>query len=236
LNCVILQPSYIPWRGFFHQIYKADVFVFYDDAQYDRHGWRNRNQIKTPRGPQWLTVPLKSIGAQWKEATICDMEISWDRNWSQTHFETLRHSYSKAPFFKRYQPMLQNWYSGRPERLADFTIETTIELARELGIQHTQFVRSSTLGSSGTKTDRLLQILRKIGAKNYISGPAAKDYLETEKLEAEGITVEWMVYDYPEYPQLYLPFHPQLSVVDLLLMTGGEAGNYIWGGERQNCD
>ncbi len=229
MNCVILQPSYMPWRGFFHQVYKADVFVFYDDAQYDRHGWRNRNQIKTPRGAQWLTIPLKSIGAQWKEATICDMEISWDRNWSQTHFETLRHNYSKAPFFKHYQPMLQNWYSRQPERLADFTIETTIELARELGIRHTEFIRSSTLNSTGSKTDRLLQILQKVGAKHYISGPAAKDYLEIEKLDSCGISVEWMVYDYPEYPQLYPPFDPQLSILDLLLMTGGDAGAYIWG-------
>ena len=226
---MILQPSYIPWRGFFHQIYKADVFVFYDDAQYDRHGWRNRNRVKTPNGPQWLTIPLKSIGAQWKQATIRDMEISWERNWSQIHLETLRHSYSKAPFFKHYQPMLQSWYGGRPGQLADFTIGTTIELARELGIRHTEFVRSSSLGASGTKTDRLLQILQKIGAKNYISGPAARDYLETEKLEANGITVKWMTYDYPEYPQLNPPFHPQLSVIDLLLMTGAEAGHYIWG-------
>ncbi len=232
MNCVILQPSYIPWRGFFHQIYKADVFVFYDDAQYDRHGWRNRNRIKTPNGPQWLTIPLKSVGAEWKRATISDMEISWDREWNQKHFESLRHSYSKAPFFNRYQPMLERWYRERPETLADFTISTTIELAHELGIRHTRFVRSSSLGACGARTNRLLQILQTLGATNYISGPAAKDYLEPDKLNAHGITVEWMLYEYPGYPQLYPPFHPQLSILDLLVMTGTSAGTYIWGAEN----
>jgi hypothetical protein len=229
LNCVILQPSYIPWRGFFHQIYKADIFVFYDDVQYDRHGWRNRNRIKTPDGSRWLTIPLKSTGSQWKEARICDMQISWEKKWNQAHFETVRHNYSKAPYFRRYESMLASWYCTEPDNLADFTIRTTIELARELGIHKTQFIRSSSLECSGVKTDRLLEILQKVGAKHYISGPAAKDYLETYKLEKKGITVEWMTYDYPEYPQLYSPFDSQVSIIDLLMMTGTDAGNYIWG-------
>ncbi len=234
MNCVILQPSYLPWRGFFHQIYKADIFVFYDDVQYDRHGWRNRNRIKTAAGSQWLTIPLKSAGSQWKESKICDMQIAWERKWNQAHFETLRHAYSKAPFFRVYEPMLRTWYNREPEQLADFTIETTIDLARTLGITQTRFVRSSTLNCSGTKTDRLLQILEQVSAKNYISGPAAKDYLEVNKLEGKGIGVEWMTYDYPEYPQLHSGFDPQLSVVDLLMMTGAGAGEYIWGSASES--
>lgn len=228
MTCVILQPSYIPWRGFFHQIHKADVFVFYDDAQYDRHGWRNRNRIKTPRGAQWLSIPLRSVGPEWKQVRICDMQISQETKWNRIHFETLRHNYSKAPFYKRYESLLRSWYENEPEKLADFTIDTTIQLARELGSQHTRFIRSSTLGCSGTKTDRLLQILERVEAKTYISGPSAKDYLDVEKLNARGVTVEWMDYEYPEYPQLYPPFDPHVSVLDLLLMTGAEAGRYIW--------
>ncbi len=228
ITCVILQPSYIPWRGFFHLIHRADVFVFYDNVQYDRHGWRNRNRIKTPRGPQWLTIPLKSVGPDWKQAMICDMQISWGEKWTRKHFESLRHSYSKAPFFKHYEPMLRCWFESEPDRLSDFTIETTIELAHELGIRGTRFVRSSSLGCSGTKTDRLVQVLEKVGAKTYLSGPKAKDYLDEEKLKARGIAVEWMAYDYPEYPQLYPPFDPQVSILDLLLMMGPESGKYIW--------
>jgi WbqC-like protein family len=230
MNCVILQPSYIPWRGYFHQIYKADVFVLYDDVQYDHHGWRNRNRIKTPAGPRWLTIPLRSTGADWKQRMICDMQISHEENWRRKHFETLRHSYSKAPHFARYVSMLERWYANPASSLADFTIDTTIELARELGIEKTQFVRSSTLACQGAKTERLLAILQKIGATHYISGPAAKQYLDLQMLESAGISVEWMVYDYPEYPQLFPPFDPQVSVLDLLLNVGPEAGRLIWNG------
>ncbi len=228
MNCVILQPSYIPWRGYFHQIYQADVFVFYDDVQYDRHGWRNRNLIKTRAGPKWLTIPLRSAGEQWKQSTVRDMEIFGEGNWKRNHLETMRHNYSRAPYFARYRPMLERRYTKPPRLLADFTIETTIEIARELGITETRFVRSSTFGCTGVKTDRLLQILEKVGATNYISGPAAKDYLDVNKLKIAGIEVEWMSYSYSEYPQLFPPYDPKVSVLDLLLNTGPEAGSYIW--------
>jgi hypothetical protein len=234
VNCVILQPSYIPWRGYFHQIYKADTFVFYDDVQYDRHGWRNRNRIKTPRGAQWLTIPLKSSGANWKEARICDMQIAWDKAWNEAHFQTIRHNYAKAPFYKRYESLLEKWYRSTPATLADFTIETTVEMARELGIRRTQFIRSSALTCTGTKTERLLSILRHVKATRYISGPSAKDYLETDKLHQEGIAVEWMEYKYPEYEQVHPPYDPQVSVLDLLFSVGDDAGALIWGGEQRS--
>jgi hypothetical protein len=229
MNCVILQPSYIPWRGFFHQIRKADVFVFYDDVQYDKHGWRNRNRIKTPRGPEWLTIPALAKGVVNEGLPINGVRISWDRDWNATHLRSLSLNYAKAPFFDRYRPMIESWYTQRPELIADFTIDTTIQLAREVGIVNTWFTRSSTLSCTGTKTDRLLEILLKVGASHYISGPAAKNYLETDKLLKHGITVEWMTYEYPEYPQLYPPYDPHVSILDLVFMVGPEAGSYIWG-------
>jgi hypothetical protein len=227
-SCVILQPSYIPWRGYFHQIYKADTFVFYDDVQYDRRGWRNRNRIKTAQGSQWLTIPVKSSDIHRDDARICDIEILPDGKWHRAHFETLRHRYAKAPFFSRYEPMLKRWYENPPGLLADFAITTTLDLAHELGTAQRNFMRSSELACSGTKTERLLQILKKVKATHYISGPAAKDYLEVDLLAQEGITVEWMDYCYPEYPQLYPPFDPHVSTLDLLFMTGPDASRYIW--------
>ena len=230
MTCVILQPSYIPWRGYFHQIQKADLFVFYDDVQYDRHGWRNRNLIKTPAGPKWLTIPVHSTGAALDQTAICEMRTAPDEDWPRKHLETLRHNYVRAPYFVRYSPMLEDWYRKRPARLADFTIETTIQLARELGIGHTRFLLSSSLGCTGAKTERLLSILRCTGATRYLSGPAARAYLDVELLNSAGIEVEWMTYNYPPYPQLYPPFDGQLSALDLLLNTGPEAHRYVWGG------
>jgi hypothetical protein len=227
MKCVILQPSYIPWRGFFHQIAKADVFIFYDDVQYDTRGWRNRNRFKTPQGSRWLTIPVHSSGAQVEHTPINQISISWERPWNQEHIKALQHSYTKAPFFKQFFPILEEIYSRHDVLLSDFTIYSTIALARTLGISHTRFSHSSELNVSGFKTDRLIEILKKVGATHYISGPSAKDYIEEDKFKEAGISLEYMNYNYPEYPQLYPPFDPQVSILDLLFMTGSDAIKFI---------
>lgn len=230
MNVVILQPSYIPWRGYFDQIRRADLFIFYDDVQYDKRGWRNRNQIKTPQGKKWLTIPVHSRGAQVERIPIHQIRISWETDWRKDHFSTLWHNYRKAPFFDQFAPLLQTFYRRCDSFLADFTIDLTIALARELGIHHTRFMRSSELtGITGEKTDRLIQILQAVGATHYLSGPSARSYIEPEKFDQAGISLEYMEYRYPEYPQLYPPYDPFVSILDLLFMTGPNALSYITG-------
>jgi hypothetical protein len=235
LKCVILQPSYIPWRGYFHQIQKTDVFVFYDDVQYDDRGFRNRNKVKTPEGTKWLTIPVLSQGVQLSKAPIKDIRISWDRPWARKHWSSIQHSYKKAPFFERYRPMLESFYARRDERLADFTIDLTVALAWELGATHAKFMRSSELPVEGAKTDRLLALLRAVGADHYISGPSARGYIDEEKVRTAGVTLEYMTYDYPEYEQLHPPFDPEVTILDLLFTKGPEAGRYIWGSSREGA-
>jgi hypothetical protein len=227
MNCVILQPSYIPWRGYFDQINRADVFVFYDDVQYDKHGWRNRNQIKTAQGRQWLTIPVHSHAVVEKSVPINQVEINWSKPWNEAHWKALTFAYGRAPFFRNYTPLLESFYQRHDVFLADFTIDLTVALARELGIYHTRFMRSSEIEVTGQKTDRLVQILIQLGVKHYISGPSAKDYIENDKFAFAGITLEYMDYNYPEYPQLHPPFDPNLSILDLLFMTGPDAMRYI---------
>jgi hypothetical protein len=227
MNVVILQPSYIPWRGYFHQISRADLFIFYDDVQYDKHGWRNRNQIKTAQGKQWITIPVHSGGAT-EGLLIRDAKIDWSKPWAANHWKALTFAYAKAPYFRQYASLLEPFYQRHDELLADFTIDLTIALARELGISRTKFMRSSEIpGIDGQKTDRLIQILTKVGATHYISGPSARDYIEQDKFDAAGITLEYIIYGYPEYPQLYPPYDPQVSIVDLLFMTGSNSLNHI---------
>lgn len=233
MNVVILQPSYIPWRGVFDQIQRADLFVFYDDVQYDKRSWRNRNQIKTPHGKQWLTIPVYSRGAQTQKIPIHQIRIVWETPWSEIHLKAIQQSYSKAPHFEQYLPLLETFFLRHDEFLADFTIDFTIALARALGNTHTRFMRSSEIsGINGQKTDRLIQILQAVGATHYISGPSAQDYIEQEKFDHAGVTLEYMQYDYPEYSQLYPPFDPYVSVLDLLFMTGAEAPQYIFKGSH----
>jgi len=226
---VILQPSYVPWRGVFDLIHRADVFVFYDDVQYDKHGWRNRNKIKTPAGTQWLTIPVVSKGNVESGLLLSEARVMWNQDWARKHAMTLRQCYGKAPFYADYAPMLEGWYARRPERLVDFTIETTLDLAARLGISHTRFVRSSSLGINGERTERLVRILERVGATHYLSGPSARSYIDDRVFTEAKIGLEYMVYDYPEYEQLHPPYDPGVSVLDLLFMKGKDAPASIWG-------
>jgi len=227
MNVVILQPSYIPWRGYFDQIRRADLFIFYDDVQYDKHGWRNRNQIKTSQGKQWLTVPVHSKGVT-EGIPIKDIRIDWSKSWPKKHLNALTFAYAKAPFFASFAPWLASVYERKDEFLADFTVNTTVELAGMLGITDTKFMHSSELqGIHGQKTDRLIHILQRVGATHYLSGPSARDYIEAEKFDQAGITLEFIQYDYPEYPQLHPPYDPFVTILDLLFMVGEDAGAYF---------
>jgi hypothetical protein len=229
LKLAIIQPSYIPWRGYFHQIQKADVFMFYDDVQYDKHGWRNRNRIKTANGTIWLTIPVAARGNVVENTRILEIRCA-SKGWGRKHWTTLRQAYGRAPFFERYAPLLEDFYSRDEQRLAELTIDLTRRLARELGIERTRFVRSSELpGIEGAATDRLIALLRAVGADHFISGPSARAYIDEAKLASARVTLEYMRYDYPEYEQLHPPYDPQVSILDLLFMRGGMAGELIWG-------
>lgn len=228
MKCVILQPSYIPWRGYFHQIAKADIFIFYDDVQYDKNGWRNRNQIKTPQGLQWLTIPVNTKGVVSGKTAINQIPIVWDKPWNVHHWRGIQFAYKKAPFFKYFFDFFNDVYLKHPKYLAEFTIPLTIEISNLIGIKNTSFIRSSELGElTGEKTDRLIEILKIVGANHYISGPSAKNYIEKEKFDQAGIFLEYMTYEYSEYPQIYPPYQPNVSIIDLLFMMGPESIRYI---------
>jgi hypothetical protein len=228
MNVAILQPSYIPWRGYFHQIYKADLFVFYDDVQYDSRGWRNRNRIKTANGVHWITIPVLAKNVRENKTAIKDIRIDWGRKWNHKHWMTIKQFYGKTPYFKNYESDLAGFYNTQYEFLADFTIALTIAISRWIGIQHTRFMRSSDLeGIKGAKTERLIHILNRVGATHYVSGPSARDYLDETLFHENRISLEYMTYDYPPYPQIYPPFDSQVSIIDLLFMVGADALNYF---------
>lgn len=228
-TAVILQPSYLPWRGYFHLVQRADVFVFYDDVQYDKHGWRNRNRIKTAQGTQWLTVPVRAKGNVEEGLLLKDVHTAETPDWAKKHAATIRQSYAKAPCFAETWRALEGFWAARTALLVDLTIPSTIAIAELLGIEKTRFLRSSELGVEGGKTERLVNIVRHVGADHYLSGPSAKDYLDEEAFAAAGIGLEYARYDYPEYPQLHPPYDGHVSVLDLLFMEGANAGRFIWG-------
>ncbi len=225
MRCAVIQPSYIPWRGYFDIIRRVDLFIFYDDVQYDRRGWRNRNIIKSPHGPLWLTIPVHARNTQLDRIPIHAIETDGTA-WAERHYDTLRHLYARAPYFREVRPWLEQLYASPPALLADFTIDVTMAIAARLGLE-TRFLRSSAVGVTGTKSERLIRLLNKVGATHYLSGPSARHYLDEDLFASHGISLELMTYDYPEYPQLYPPYDPHVSILDLLFMTGDAARHHL---------
>ena len=205
MTVVVLQPGYLPWLGFFDQMRRADVFVYYDDVQYDTHGWRNRNRIKTQHGPLWLTVPVRHRGLS--KPRILDVAIDARTNWAKKHVASIRQAYAAAPFAKQYVPALEEVLLRPWERLVDLDLAVARLLAEWLGVRR-RIETASTLGIEGGQTERLVNICRHFGATNYLSGSAARSYLDVEQFEAHGIAVDWQQFSHPMYRQLHGEFVP----------------------------
>lgn len=222
----VLQPGYLPWLGFFDQMRRADVFVYYDDVQFDKHGWRNRNRIKTPAGPHWLTVPVRHHGLG--QPSILDVQIETTQPWARTHVRTLRQYYARAPFVDAYLPELSELLERPWTRLVDLDLAVAGLMARWL--QAAPVIhRSSELGVGGEKSDRLLKLCAHFGATRYLTGDAARSYLEVEQFAAQGVEVVWQEYPHPVYPQLHGNFIPYLSAIDLILNCGSQSAAVLRG-------
>jgi hypothetical protein len=221
----IVQSCYIPWKGYFDLINLVDEFILYDDRQYTRRDWRNRNRIKTPQGTQWLTIPVKVKGRyeQRIDETLID-----DPRWADRHWMTLEHNYSAAPHFNDYAETVSALYSRAQEPLLSAVNRAFIEAICALLRIETAFSWSSEYEAEGTKTDRLVSLCKAARATTYLSGPSAKEYMDEGLFEAAGIELEYMDYSgYPEYPQLHPPFEHEVTILDLLFNTGPEAPGFM---------
>jgi hypothetical protein len=216
----ILQPGYLPWLGFFDQMRRADVFVYYDDVQYDKHGWRNRNRIKTHQGPLWLSVPVRHSGLG--SPRILEVEIDNRTGWGRKHVASLRQAYADAPHASEYLPAIEEIVRRPWQRLVELDIVLADALGSMLGVTAAR-VRSSELGIAGERSDRLLSICRHFGGGTYLSGDAAKSYLDVELFERHDVAVQWQEFSHPVYPQQHGAFVPYLSALDLLLNCGADS-------------
>jgi hypothetical protein len=217
----VLQPGYLPWLGYFDQVNRADIFVHYDDVQYDKHGWRNRNRVKSSQGlPHWLTVPVLHSGKDWPR--VMDVEIDQRSHWPRKHLGTLQQFYGKAPFFKEYFSELGEVLSQPFSRLVDLNLALTGKICSLLGLER-RWERSSGLGVPGERSERLISLCQRFGATHYLTGDAAREYLDLPAFQRIGVRVVWQEYRHPEYAQGPLAFVPHLSIVDLLLNCGPDS-------------
>jgi len=225
------QPSYLPWLGYLDKLAKSDVFVVMDDLQYESQNFQNRNRVKLNAGPHWLTVPVVG-GAQTE--LILDKRIDntgrgGRHHWQHRTWRTLVTHYGRAPFFERYAPDLEDVYVRRWDSLVELDLHL-LDLARKwMGITR-PIVRASSLGLRGARTDRIIDLCRKLGASVYLSGRGGSvGYLDTEALARAGITTMWQRFTHPTYPQRYagLGFVSHLAFLDLLLNCGPDAAAHM---------
>lgn len=220
----ILQSNYIPWKGYFDIIKMADVFVFYDDVQYTKNDWRNRNQIKTPNGLSWLTIPVtqKSLNQKINETYASQL------NWNKKHWNAITCNYSKSPYFKTFEKDFKDLYlSIETNNLSEIN-QIFIKKINEILEIKTETIDSRSLDLRGDKNERLIDAVKKLNGTHYISGPAAKSYLDLNKFESQSIQVEWVDYNgYREYSQLFGTFKHNVSVIDLIFNEGSNAVNFL---------
>lgn len=224
-KAAIVQSNYIPWKGYFDLINRVDEFILYDDMQYTKRDWRNRNRIKTPEGLLWLTIPV-TVKDRFSQK-IKDTVIN-DRDWNKKHWKTIAANYGKARHFIDYRDMFEELYLKSDERfLSEINYKFINTLCSLLGIT-TGISRSMDYNLCEGKTERLVDLCRQAGAEEYITGPAAKDYINEELFRREGITLHYIDYSgYPEYNQLYGQFEHSVSIIDLIFNEGADAPLYM---------
>lgn len=221
----IVQSNYVPWKGYFDLIAAVDEFILYDDMQYTRRDWRNRNQIKTPQGLQWLTVPVKVKGKY--HQTIRETEIE-DVDWAKTHWKSLCQNYRRAKHFEAIARELEPFYLQTQHSHLSQLNRVLIEwVCSKLGIK-TKISNSWDYELIDGKTERLVDLCAQAGANEYISGPTARGYIEETIFGERDIELTWFDYTgYPEYPQLWGDFIHTVSILDLLFNCGNEAPQYM---------
>jgi len=227
---VILQSNYIPWKGYFDLMHDADEFILFDDRQYTRQDWRNRNQVKAGSGRQWLTIPV--VG---KFGQRIDETMIADRAWASGHWNRLAQLYRRAPHFRSYADQVEALYRAAAN-------EPMLSLVNRLFLQgignllglNTRLRWSSEFPSVEGKTEVLVALCKTTGATRYVSGPAAREYIEEDLFDQAGIELLFKSYaGYPEYSQLYPPFAHGVTILDLLFNIGPDAPWYIWGWRDQ---
>jgi len=221
LKVAIIQPLYLPWCGFFEMIATSDAYVAFDHVQFDKTSWQQRNRLKGANGPFYISVPIlkdKFIGNR-----ICDKRIDYSKSWRIKHVRSLELWYKKAPYFNQYFPELKAKIEMGMENIADLNVSLIRLLLRFLGIER-EVIRSSELplgnDSNLGKNERVINLMKTIGANQYYEGASGRNFIDPKKFEAEGMSVSFQSYRHPIYPQQHKGFFPYMSVVDLLFNCG----------------
>jgi hypothetical protein len=230
-TAVVHQPDFVPYLGFFHRLLHADLYVILDHVQFvgSSRSWHRRDKIKTAKGEAWISVPVQHAA---RGAAINTVRLSEHHPWRTDHLNLIRHNYAKARFFSEVFPHIEKLYAYPGARMMEFNL-ASIHLLMELFDIKIAEIVASRLEPEGRSNDLIVDILKKSGATDYLSGIGARDYFRPEPFERVGVRVIWQNFLHPVYPQLHGPFTPYLSSIDLLLNCGIERSREIL---RSECD
>ena len=224
MRVAIHQPNYFPYLGYFHKMANCDVFVILDDVDFAKRSYTQRTKISTPTGEAWLTIPVltKDRGEQ----RISDVEIDNTQPWARKHWRTLLHSYQQARHFSSYSDSLAGTYEGEHRWLAELNVSLIRRVADLLGVA-TPLVKASSLKVEGKRTDRIIDICRKLGADGYVSGKSGRDYMDEGKVAEANILLYYQDFQHPVYQQVHGEFKYYMSILDLLFNCGEKSGQIL---------
>lgn len=221
IRVAIMQPTYLPWIGYFGLMQSVDVFILLDSVQFTRRSWQQRNQIKTTSGAQWLSVPVISKGK--RDQRIDEVVIDQSTCFLEKHLRAIEHNYRKAPHFSELAPTLLPEFEVTHSLLVDLNINFILRIGDILGIK-TQVLRSSAMQGSGNKADLLLSLCQEVRASEYISPPGSQSYLnETDIFAKAKLPVKYFRFQHPIYSQMYGDFLPYMSSLDFLFNCGKDS-------------
>jgi hypothetical protein len=210
------QPAYLPWLGYFDKLLRSDVIIYLDSVQFEKKGFTHRNRIKTHQGPVWLTVPVKLKGH--RDLRIIDIEIDNTVDWRKNHLSNIYFNYKKAPYYAGCYPKIIDLYQKDYNFISELCWDHLMFWLKEIGIEK-KIVRSSELPVTSKKSDLIFDLCRYFQADHYISGALGKNYLEEDRFNGAGITIEYQDYQHPVYQQLWGDFIPYMGVIDFIMNT-----------------
>lgn len=224
----IHQPENMPWLGFFDKLRQSDMFILLDNVQFRKNYFQNRNKIRTATGWQWLTVPITSKSLM---KPINEVRVNNITHWQRPSWQAIQQNYHRTEHWDLYAPFFENIYSIEWERLVDLNVAIIKWVVEQLGIR-TRLILGSTLAATGHSTALLLAQCQELGATTYLSGQFGREYLDTSQFENAGIEVRFHSFNHPVYQQVYSPFEPGMSAIDLLFNAGPESLAIIEGANQ----
>lgn len=230
MKVVISQSNYVPWKGYFELIANADIFIFLDNVQYTKNDWRNRNKIITDKGVEWITIPINNSITE-----DIDQKQFINNIWKRKHYKTVYQNYCKAPFFLEYEFLLEHLYtSNRHTNLSEYNIDTIQFISKNILKLNTEFMVYKSDKKFENPNDRLIDILLSVGADYYVTGPAAKNYINEEVFQSNKINVQYFEYGpYKPYKQRNQSFIDNVSILDTIFSCGPYAREYITSNNRR---